>query len=43
MGADVVEVAPNYDTQAELTTLAAADVLFEVTSLFVRQGPLVAK
>lgn len=30
VGADIVEVAPAYDTNAELTTMAAADVLFEV-------------
>ena len=30
VAADIVEVAPAYDTNAELTTMAAADVLFEV-------------
>jgi agmatinase len=30
VAADVVEVAPAYDTNAELTTMAAADVLYEV-------------
>ncbi|KAK4701349.1 agmatinase, partial [Phenoliferia sp. Uapishka_3] len=40
VGADVVEVATPYDSQAELTVLAAADVLFEVMSLMVKQGPL---
>jgi len=40
IGADIVEVAPAYDTNAELTTMAAADILFEVMSIFVRQGPL---
>lgn len=33
IGADIVEVAPAYDTNAELTTMAAADVLFEVYPL----------
>ncbi|KAJ3273957.1 hypothetical protein HK104_004196 [Borealophlyctis nickersoniae] len=36
VGADVVEVAPAYDTNAELTTMAAADVIFEVLSLMVK-------
>lgn len=40
IGADIVEVAPAYDTNAELTTMAAADILFEVMSLFVKKGPL---
>lgn len=40
IGADIVEVAPAYDTNAELTTMAAADVLFEVMSIMVKKGPL---
>ncbi|KAI4739945.1 Arginase/deacetylase [Aureobasidium sp. EXF-12298] len=40
VAADVVEVAPAYDTNAELTTMAAADVLYEVMSLMVKDGPL---
>ena len=40
VGADIVEVAPAYDTNAELTTMAAADVLYEVMTLMVKQGPL---
>ncbi|RPA95522.1 Arginase/deacetylase [Choiromyces venosus 120613-1] len=36
VGADIVEVAPAYDTNAELTTMAAADVLFEVMSVMVK-------
>ena len=40
MAADIVEVAPAYDTNAELTTMAAADVLFEVMTLMVKEGPL---
>lgn len=42
VGADVVEVAPAYDTNAEVTQIAAADVLFEVLSLMVLKGPLIA-
>ncbi|CAA92310.1 Agmatinase [Schizosaccharomyces pombe] len=35
VGADIVEVAPAYDF-AEVTTLAAADILFEVMSIMVK-------
>jgi len=40
VAADIVEVAPGYDTNAEHTTMAAADVLFEVMTLMVKKGPL---
>jgi len=40
IGADLVEVAPAYDTNAEHTTMAAADTLYEVMSLMVKKGPL---
>ncbi|KAH0289565.1 Arginase/deacetylase [Aureobasidium namibiae CBS 147.97] len=40
VAADIVEVAPAYDTNAELTTMAAADALYEVMSLMVKAGPL---
>ena len=40
VAADIVEVAPAYDTNAELTTMAAADVLYEVMTLMVKRGPL---
>ncbi|OAL49905.1 Arginase/deacetylase [Pyrenochaeta sp. DS3sAY3a] len=40
VASDIVEVAPAYDTNAELTTMAAADVLFEVMTLMVKKGPL---
>ncbi|KAF1812557.1 Arginase/deacetylase [Eremomyces bilateralis CBS 781.70] len=40
IGADIVEVAPAYDTNAELTTMAAADVLYEVMTIMVKRGPL---
>jgi agmatinase len=43
VGADVVEVSTPYDSQAELTVQAAADVLYEVMSLMVKKGPLVAQ
>ncbi|KAL1934974.1 hypothetical protein VTP01DRAFT_4114 [Rhizomucor pusillus] len=36
IGADLVEVSPAYDTNAQVTSLAAADILFEVLSLMVR-------
>lgn len=36
IGADIVEVATPYDTNAELTTMAAADVLYEVISVMVK-------
>ncbi|KAI9795403.1 MAG: hypothetical protein M1833_007191 [Piccolia ochrophora] len=40
VAADIVEVAPAYDTNAELTTMAAADVLYEVMGLMNKKGPL---
>ncbi|KAF5664448.1 agmatinase 1 [Fusarium heterosporum] len=40
IAADIVEVAPAYDTNAEHTTMAAADVLYEVMSIMVKKGPL---
>ncbi|KAI4103191.1 MAG: hypothetical protein L6R37_003945 [Teloschistes peruensis] len=40
VAADIVEVAPAYDTNAELTTMAAADTLFEVMGLMVLRGPM---
>ncbi|KAG6876358.1 hypothetical protein C0992_013236 [Termitomyces sp. T32_za158] len=39
ISADIVEVAPAYDTNAELTTMAAADVLFDVLSIMVKTPP----
>ncbi|KAF9046820.1 agmatinase [Hymenopellis radicata] len=36
VSADIVEVAPAYDTNAELTTMAAADVLFEVLTVMTK-------
>ncbi|PGH16214.1 agmatinase [Helicocarpus griseus UAMH5409] len=40
IGADIVEVAPAYDTNAELSTMAAADALYEVLTMMVKKGPL---
>lgn len=40
IAADIVEVAPAYDTNAEHTTMAAADSLYEIMSLMVNKGPL---
>lgn len=40
VGTDIVEVAPAYDTNAELSTMAASDVLYEVMTLMVKDGPL---
>ncbi|KAJ5587470.1 agmatinase [Penicillium hispanicum] len=40
IGADIVEVAPAYDTNAELSTMAAADVLYEILTMMVKKGPL---
>lgn len=37
VGADLVEVSPAYDTNAQITAFAAADLLFETLSLMVRQ------
>ena len=42
IAADIVEVAPAYDTNAEHTTMAAADILYEVMTLMVKKGPLSA-
>ncbi|KAK0638758.1 arginase family-domain-containing protein [Cercophora newfieldiana] len=40
VAADIVEVAPAYDTNAEHTTMAAADALYEIMSIMVKKGPL---
>lgn len=36
VSADLVEVAPAYDTNAEITTMAAADILFEVLTVMTK-------
>ncbi|KAI7856654.1 agmatinase [Circinella umbellata] len=38
VGMDVVEVAPAYDTQAQLTSFLAADLIYEVMSMMVKSG-----
>lgn len=40
IGADIVEVSPAYDTNAELSTMAAADALYEILTMMVKKGPL---
>ncbi|KAI0019305.1 Arginase/deacetylase [Xylariomycetidae sp. FL0641] len=40
VAADIVEVAPAYDTNAEHTTIAAADALYEIMSIMLKKGPL---
>ncbi|KAI8140249.1 agmatinase [Fennellomyces sp. T-0311] len=39
VGLDVVEVSPPYDTQAQLTSFLAADLIYEVMSMMVKEGP----
>ena len=36
-------MAPAYDTNAELTTMAAADILYEVMTAMVKRGSLSLK
>ena len=36
VGADVVEVSPPYDTAAETTSVAAADLLVDILALMVK-------
>lgn len=38
VGMDMVEVAPAYDTQAQLTTFLAADLIYETISMMVKYG-----
>lgn len=38
VGMDVVEVAPAYDTQAQLTSFLAADLIYEILSMIVKRG-----
>jgi agmatinase len=38
VGADIVEVSPAYDSQAETTALAAAQVVYEIVTSMVRRG-----
>jgi agmatinase len=39
VGADVVEVAPAYDTNAQLTAMAAADIMYDVLSIMAKHPP----
>ena len=36
IGADMVEVSPPYDTNAEITCIAAADLLVDIMALMVK-------
>ena len=38
VGLDVVEVSPAYDTNAELTGMAAADLVQEFLSILMKKG-----
>lgn len=38
VGADIVEVAPAYDSEGEITALAAAQFGYEILTLFVKRG-----
>jgi agmatinase len=45
VGADIVEVSPPYVTAAEVTCIAAADLVVDIMALIVkeRRGPQVAR
>ncbi|KAI5809198.1 putative agmatinase [Pyronema omphalodes] len=43
VGMDIVEVAPAYDNQGEITALAGAQIVFEVLSGYVKKGELAGK
>lgn len=45
VGADIVEVSPPHDTAAEVTCIAAADLVGDIMALIVkeRRGPQVAR
>jgi agmatinase len=36
VGADLVEVSPPYDTNGQITAIAAADALFEILTMMVK-------
>jgi len=38
VGADVVEVSPPYDTVAEVTSVAASDLLVDILALMVKDS-----
>lgn len=45
VGADVVEVSPPYDTAAELTSIAAADLIVDILALMTKAktGPTLSR
>lgn len=43
VGADVVEVSPGYDGQGEATSLAAAQIAFEILTSMVKKGIATSK
>ncbi|CAE6421064.1 unnamed protein product [Rhizoctonia solani] len=43
IGADVVEVAPAYDTNAETTALVAADIVHEMLSIMIGKEPAIVQ
>ncbi|KAJ1308970.1 hypothetical protein OPQ81_004653 [Rhizoctonia solani] len=43
IGADVVEVAPAYDTNAETTSLVAADIVHEMLSIMIGKEPATSR
>lgn len=43
IGADVVEVAPAYDTNAETTSLVAADIVHEMLSIMIGKEPAIIR
>lgn len=43
VGADVVEVSPGYDGQGEATSLAAAQIAFEILTSMVKKGVAVKR
>lgn len=38
VGADVVEVSPPYDNPAQITSITAADLIYEIMSMMVKRG-----
>lgn len=45
VGADVVEVSPPYDTAAEITSIAAADLIVDITAAMAKskKGPALSR
>jgi agmatinase len=40
VGADIVEVAPAYDTQDEITSIAAANIGWDLLALMAKNPPI---